>query len=84
MDQCADSTRIRPSFRCRQAYFASKFRIDQQLRDDVRVRDRIFWEKTEAEATRDHGQHPIITIAAIDGFAIDAAGIEHAVVVESQ
>jgi hypothetical protein len=25
---------------------APKFRIDQRLRDDVRVQDRIFWKKT--------------------------------------
>ena len=78
MDQCADSTRIRPSFHCRQAYFASKFRIDQRLRDDVRVRDRIFRKKAKAETAREHGQHPIITIAAIDSLAVDATGIEHA------
>ena len=36
-------------------------------------------EEAETEATCDHGQHPIVPVAPIDGFAVNAARIEHAV-----
>jgi hypothetical protein len=65
-------------YRC-QAYLAPKFRIDQGPRDDIRVRDRIFWEEPETESACDHGQFAI-TIAAINGLTVDTAGIEHSVI----
>src|ERR1700756_350421 len=74
-----DSTRIWPPLDRRQAYFAPELRIDQRPRNDVRVRYRILREEAESEAACDHGQYPIVSIAPVDGFAVDIARIEHTV-----
>src|SRR5262249_10946941 len=79
MNERADGTRIRPSFYGRQTYFPPEFRVDQRSCDNVRVRDRVFREEAESETACDHGQHPIVPVAAIDSFAVDATGVEHAV-----
>ena len=38
--------------------------------------DRVFWKESEAEATRDHCQNPIVAIAAIHRFAINGTFVE--------
>ena len=49
------------------------------MEDIIQHAQRQAKEEAESEAACDHRQHPIVSIAAVDSFAVDTARVEHTV-----
>src|SRR5712692_5710864 len=64
----ADRRRMRPSANGDEIHLAPEFRLDQWTGDYAALRDGKFRHETEPEACDDHGQDPIVAVAAVDGF----------------
>src|SRR5262252_387839 len=79
LNQGADSRRMRPAPHRDQADLAPELRLDQWNGNDGRMQCRVPRHEGVSQPRCRHRKHPVVTIAAVDGFSLDPELVEHLV-----